>query len=142
VEKVNRPGTRARKRAKRCFQLSFLSLSDMEEPGDWRLVHGIADLGTGRMFHAWLTDGREIFDPVVNAFWPVEEYCDGRFVPLVTYTLCEATEEAVRSGHSGPWHEDIGFWDSPLVRKARAKWQAKQLTDLGVKVPWREPSLC
>ena len=119
--KKDRPRTTARKRGKRCFQLSFLSLSDMDDPGDWRLVHGIADLGgTGLMFHAWLTDGREIFDPVVNEFCPVEEYCNGRFKPLVTYSQSEAERELIRSGHSGPWHEDIGFWDSPLVRKARA----------------------
>jgi hypothetical protein len=113
--------TKARKRAKRCYELSFLSLTGMDDPGDWRLVHGIADTGAGFVCHAWLTDGREVFDPVPNEFFPVEKYCNGWFAPIVTYTSREAASEGWRTGHSGPWHEDIGFWSSPTMIEARAQ---------------------
>jgi hypothetical protein len=77
----------------------------MDDPGDWRLVHGVADLGAGLICHAWLTDGDEVFDPVANEICPVEKYCNGWFAPIVTYTSREAKSECSRTRDYGPWHE-------------------------------------
>jgi len=77
-----------------------------DDPGDWRLVHGFAALTPGcsvGVAHAWLTDGREVYDAVEDRFWPVTEYCGGRYEIRAIYTVREACNKTVETRHWGPW---------------------------------------
>lgn len=103
------PKTRARKRASRCYELAFNSLLDMQDPGEWRLVHGEVDCydpasGSSRMGHAWLENRAEVFDPVANRHYSREDYYSlGRAAVVRRYTKIEAAHVMIKEGHTGPW---------------------------------------
>ena len=110
-EAINRPTTRAKRRHRRCYELSWLAFDEMDEPGDWRLVHGIVDGPKGvarRMGHAWLTDGVEVFDPVLNLYYTVRCYRNRHNAKVVaTYDMKQMREMTSRHKHFGPWDEPV-----------------------------------
>lgn len=113
---MNRAKTNAKRRHGRCFELAWLAFDDMDDPGDWRLVHGIVNRwcpeGISRMEHAWLTDGVEVFDPVLNRFYTVRAYRNIHNAKVVaTYDRKQMSDITSRHKHFGPW-------DGPAEREA------------------------
>ena len=74
------------------------------------LVHGELTnrfaQGLPRLDHAWIEDGNEIFDPVMDMKWPKEVY-EGLFKTKVfkKYSHREAIEMIDKHMTWGPWHE-------------------------------------
>lgn len=61
---LDEPRTRARRRLGRCYELAFRALLALLGDTRWRLVHGMTKAILG---HAWLTDGREVYDAVTDS---------------------------------------------------------------------------
>jgi len=96
-------------RQERCFELAFQAFMAMETPGEWRLVHGELSGETvrnGRVSHAWLTNGQEVFDPVQEKFFTEAEW-QSRYnaVALAIFDELQCAETAIKAGHYGPWTE-------------------------------------
>jgi hypothetical protein len=105
---MNRPKISAKRRHGRCYELAWLAFDDMDDPGDWRLVHGIVNgpAGIARMEHAWLTDGVEVFDPVLNLFSTLKAYRNRHKAKVVaTYDRKQMRDMTNRHKHFGPWDE-------------------------------------
>jgi hypothetical protein len=99
-ETMNIPKTDAKRRHGRCFELAWLAFDDMDDPGHWRLVHGVVNgpEGISRMEHAWLTDG--------VVFHTVETYRNIHNAKVVaTYDRKQMRDMTGRHKHFGPWDE-------------------------------------
>lgn len=100
-----KPKTRARKRQGRCYELAHKTLMKMDNPGSWRLIHGVVEYNKGHVIdHAWLSDGNEVFDAVLNRFFPINEYCDGRVEVHASYSQKEAAVACLEHDSYGRWH--------------------------------------
>ncbi|HTU54978.1 MAG TPA: hypothetical protein VMF62_13505 [Acetobacteraceae bacterium] len=98
------PVCRARKRAGRCYELALRALLDLSPETRWRLVHGAGAEPEAIAGHAWLTDGRHVYDPVEDWRGPVAEYARRAAAATIReYSRAEAAKWAVRTRHPGPW---------------------------------------
>ena len=71
------------------------------------------------MDHAWLCNGPEVFDPVLNQFFEVDEYATRlRAVAVVEYTKEEAAEAMLEVHHLGPWDKGLLEWSDANRPKA------------------------
>ena len=90
----------------RCYEMAFNYLVGHEDEPAFRLVHGTLHIVGNPYAHAWVElPGRWVFDPADQLFYRYDAYyrieeADAERV----YTLTEAGELALRTGHSGPWH--------------------------------------
>lgn len=102
-------GTRARKRAGRCYELAYHFV--VENP-DAHLVHGEIQ-GHG---HAWVVYHGWVWDPSDNRLTaPTEWRWRAHARPIVTLTQREAAEALCSEGHYGPFHgEDLIHNDGVL----------------------------
>lgn len=90
-------------RLSRCYELAGRRC--FEEPG-WELVHGsIQGMGNPRIGHAWcITADGQHWDPIMDSYLPDDEH--RAFYNAEVYgrwSQREAMQEAVRTGHYGPW---------------------------------------
>ena len=92
-------------RLERCYELSGRY---MYSYADSILVHGhlINPFGKGlkEINHAWIEDGNEVFDPVMDMSWPKEVY-ESLFKAKVDkkYSSDEMLKKINETGHWGPW---------------------------------------
>jgi hypothetical protein len=94
---------KVRKPEGRCYKLSWRTLINMSDPGDWLLVHGEGNgpPGIGRTGHAWLEHGNTIFDAVDGSVmdWVVYERRYG-LVACIRYTRLEAAQKACETAQT------------------------------------------
>jgi hypothetical protein len=95
----------------------------MEFPEDtpWRLVHGLVrapdSVSAG---HAWLENGSEAFDPVLNLTGQIQEY--RTFVAatvLETFDQRQAAALVVEHRHYGPWSPNVKPGRRPRATSSR-----------------------
>jgi hypothetical protein len=119
---------KARKRAKRCHELSYLTLlhNAVENRrligSPWKLVQGYYQ-GDGCTLpflthHSWLACGDHVYDAVKDAYFTREEYRI-RFgaVDFHEYTIKEAADEVTELGYIGVFRE-MGPTCVPVERAA------------------------
>lgn len=106
--KLARAVTR-RRRAGRCYELSWKYQMDDERFAGWSLVQGeiVFPIGNGQsMGHAWLQHDGVIYDPVPDLTLPAADYIAKYKANAITsYSPEEAALIGARSGHFGPWQE-------------------------------------
>ena len=107
-DKIRRVNENIRDRLGKCYKLTY---QFVVRNRDWELVQGyIKDtkIGkTGRVVnHAWAEKEDEVYDPVMNMETDRMAYYylfDAE--PVERFTARAANQEALRTGHYGPWHE-------------------------------------
>ena len=97
---------RLRIRHGRCYELAYEGCIKAHE---WVLIHGEVNgpHGINRMGHAWLESDGLIYDPVLDIALPRAIYiqkCNG--IEFNRYTIKEAAQQVIQSGHYGPWGID------------------------------------
>ena len=98
---------RFRKRAGRCYELSWRHLIWGDRFIGGSLVHGeVRGRVYSRIAHAWLERDTATFDPVRNEFYDTAIY-RMRFeaATIKKYSQLEAAEIGPRLGHYGPWED-------------------------------------
>lgn len=108
IETAARARPRVRKAERRCYELAWRTLFNLPDPTGWVLVHGEGTGRSGRIGHAWLEHGDTFFDPVAGGGMALER-CERmhRIVAHARYSLKQAAEAVISTGHYGPWHEDL-----------------------------------
>jgi hypothetical protein len=105
------PKVRARSRRGRCYELAF---KGQIRDTSWILVHGtvrgrLRNGTIGRIGHAWLVKGQEVYDPVLDASTTAEEYANKyAAVEERRYTAEEMAKLVLSTNSRGPWHETNG----------------------------------
>ena len=112
--------SRFRRRHKRCFELSFRTLRDLDDAGNAdavTLVHGTVRTRSGPTPHAWLGSDYEAYDAVAHEIMPIDQYVAVHgAIAERRYSLKEANEISRRQGwHYGPWHDP---WESICGRNS------------------------
>jgi hypothetical protein len=106
---------RYRRRQKRCYELAFKTLLDLNDAGKAdgvTLVHGtVASPHDGfPIAHAWLEGGDESYDAVDHVTIPVAQYVAERgAVAERRYAVKEAAQIMCAENHWRPWHETAGI---------------------------------
>jgi hypothetical protein len=115
--------SRFRRRHKRCYELAWKTLFDLNDAGKAdgvTLVHGTVASPAGGfpIEHAWLEGGGEAYDAVDHVTMPVAQYVAERgAVAERRYTLKEACARPER--YFGPWHESETVKEA--VKQAKVK---------------------
>jgi len=94
-----------------CYETAYSYILDKATAGNEDLILVHADvIGTGGKVmgmcygHAFVLDGDNVIDTETNITIPYEEYKQlGKITNEKRYTFMEMLQEAVKSGHYGPW---------------------------------------
>jgi hypothetical protein len=93
---------RYRDRPWRCYELAYLTQLDNPE---WQLVHGITRGPQGSTIgHAWLEFDGMVYDAVVDVEMAARDFAEQyEACSTAIYSIEEAAQAAIKSGHYGPW---------------------------------------
>lgn len=90
-----------------CYKNAFMWA---QEHPEWSIVHGILTnkRHNVKMGHAWNEASEIVYDPSVALFVDKDRYYKlGDVSYAKSYTLDEATENALKENNWGPWDEKI-----------------------------------
>ena len=109
----------------RCYEMAFKYLAGHRDEPALRLVHGALHI-KGRVYHhAWVELPEAwVFDPADQTFYDRDAYY--RFEQAAAsrvYTVTEAGEHAMRTGHYGPWHAEEATMPQRIQRHRREGWR-------------------
>jgi hypothetical protein len=97
----------------KCYMSAYQAITSFKYDDSWKLVHGIAKLTRGHQKgkefgHAWIENDEEVFDTETGkTIAKAVYYYAGKISYTREYTSSEAMEEAMNSGHYGPWDKKI-----------------------------------
>jgi hypothetical protein len=97
----------ANPRVGRCYELAGRYVSENPEATlvHGRLVNPFAK-GLKELDHAWVEEGNQIFDPVMDRWWPKDLYkAVFQAKEYQRYSHTDVLNSSLKHEHWGPWHE-------------------------------------